>query len=54
MDRPEPDDEQARFRDELRLTGALRKGMVLGFLDQRFRAWQGRLTSRLRRPAAAP
>ena len=53
MNRPEPADEQARFRAELRRSGALRNGIALGFLDQRLRSVQDRLTAWLRRPPAA-
>lgn len=53
MNRPEPTDDQARFRAELRRSGALRNGIALGFLDQRLRSVQDRLTAWLRRPPAA-
>jgi hypothetical protein len=53
QDRSKPDCEQACFREELRRSGTLRKGIVLGFLDQRCRAWQGRLTYWLRQSLAA-
>ena len=48
MDRSTPVDDQARFRAELKRSGALRNGIAHGFLVQRLRAIQDRVSAWLR------